>query len=58
MEYGGPYSTATLSEGMKFTQVVSSCKQYVDSHQGYIGVCCMIPYKFKGTAMPIYNIWH
>ena len=20
--------------------------------------CCMIPYKFKGTAMPIYNIWH
>ena len=24
----------------------------------YVCVCCMIPYKFKGTAMPIYNIWH
>ena len=20
--------------------------------------CCMIPYKFKGTAMPLYDIWH
>ena len=24
----------------------------------HIRFCCMIPYKFKGTAMPIFGIWH
>ena len=25
--------------------------------QNHIGSCCMVPYKFKGTAMPIYDIY-
>jgi len=24
----------------------------------YRCLCCMMPYKFKGTAMPVYDIWH